>query len=152
MSNTTQSKQEQRITRVLAQSVGEYELRVEGFTDWVKALLEIGIGAFKIELVELLQPVYSAADNLVGVAFPQVMDGVEDRLLVLFLLCHPSGATQDNLQALVQAPVKTVRNWLTENSKGLAGHLQKVGTNYSLRSESISWALNSAKEILDRCA
>ena len=134
--------------RVLTKSIEGYDLRVQGFNDWSKALLELKIGECKIVLTSKLRPIYDSMGNPISINFPQKLDNTRERIIVLLLLIYPNGLTQETIHNIVGSQTKTVRNWLTESSKGIADYFEKTGEKYAIKLDSLYWALDEFEIIL----
>ena len=131
-------------------SVGEYNLHVDDFDDWLEALDEIELGRIKIEVARTV-----GLDFHSGIggrkAVPSERITAKERLICILLLHHPKGISKESLQAATGMKPTSLATYLSSKQKGLAEGIKDTDDGYVIEKDRLNWALKIALEAVNKC-
>ncbi len=129
---------------------GDYELKVEEFDDWSGAIAELSLGStiMKIAFIVGHKVIYDSAAPL---QFPEGVLTAKEKIVCSLLLRYPDGLSKENLQSATGMKPDSLATYLTSKQEGLAEGFEKSENDYSIKKETIGWAIDIASAALAKC-
>lgn len=131
-------------------SVGEYDLHVDDFDDWLEALNEIELGRIRIEIARTTGLGLHSGIARRG-AIPCISLTAKERLICALLLQHPKGVSKESLQAATGMKPTSLATYLSSKQEGLAEGIRNTDNGYVIEESWLDWALKIASEAMKKC-
>jgi hypothetical protein len=138
------------LKRNVSVRIGDYELKVEEFEDWIGAISELNLGSIIMRITFIVGP-EAMYNSEVQLHFPDGVLTAKEKIVCSLLLRYPGGLSKDSLQNSTGIKPDSLATYLTSKKEGLAEGFEKVDEIYSIKKEKVGWALDIVSAAISKC-